>query len=68
MTTSEYFSAEIYRQHEREMIQRLEWQRRATERAGQTIELPHEPRGLRAAIGVRIKGVQALIRHQPVRG
>ncbi len=68
MTTSAYLATEIYHQREREMVQRLEWQRRATERAGSKVEAPSRKGELVTAIGIRIKGVRALVRHQPVRG
>lgn len=68
MTASEYFATEIYRQHEQEMIQRLEWQRRATERAGSSIATPAVNHGWRTAMGSRFRIIQAFVRHQPVRG
>lgn len=68
MTTSAYFASEIYHQRESEMVRDLERRRIAAERRIKEFNdgVPH--RGPWAAIGVRIKRLQALVRHQPVRG
>lgn len=68
MTATEYLASEIYRLREQEMIRNNERRRIALERLENQSPGTESGRGILDSIGARIHRVQALVRHQPVRG